>query len=157
MTGMEIPALIAMGVGTAVSAVGAIKQGQAANAAAQYNAKLSEGSATAARAAAAENAKRERRLGMKRQGDLRARGSSMDVLEDSAREEELNLLSIKHGGEVQASGFGNTATLDRARGANAVTDSYFSAAGTLLKGGAKVAGGYADLAEPEPAKVPGTP
>ncbi len=150
-------ALIAMGVGTAVSAVGAIKQGQSANAVAQYNAKLSKGSATAARAAAAENAKREKRLGMKRQGDLRARGSSMDVLEDSAREEELNLLSILHGGEVQASGFGNTATLDRARGANAVTDSYFSAAGTLLKGGEKVAGNWPESKESEPAKIPGTP
>ena len=149
MTGMEIPALIAMGVGTAVSAVGAIKQGQAANAAAQYNAKLSEGSATAARAAAAENAKREKRLGMKRQGDLRARGSSMDVLEDSAREEELNLLSILHGGEVQASGFRNTATLDRARGANAVTDSYLSASSEVLKGGSKVAFGIADLNKPK--------
>ena len=146
---METAALIAMGVGTAVSAVGAIKQGQQANAVAQYNAKLSDNSATAARAAAAENAKRERRLGMKRQGDLRARGSSMDVLEDSAREEELNLLSILHGGEVQASGFGNTATLDRARGANAVTDSYLSASSEVLKGGSKVAFGIADLNKPK--------
>ena len=146
-----------MAASTAITAIGAIKQGQAANAVAQYNAKLEENNARAAIASSEENARREGRLGRKRQGELRAYGVSMDVLEDSAKEEELNLLSILHGGEVQASGARNTARLDRARGRNALTQSYFSASGALLKGGSKVAGGYADLAKPKTTvKIPGT-
>ena len=126
-----------MAASTALTAIGAIKQGQSANAVAKYNAKLEENNARAAIASSEENARREGRLGRKRQGELRAYGVSMDVLEDSAKEEELNLLSILHGGEVQASGARNTARLDRARGRNALTQSYFSASGTLLKGGVK--------------------
>lgn len=134
MSGMEIPLLIAA---TATSAIGAIKQGQNAKAAGDFNAKVASNRATSARQVAAENARREKRLGMKRQGELRARGMSLDILEDSAMEEELNLLSVKHGGDVAAIGFNTTAQSERRRGETAQTAGYASAAGTVLAGGYK--------------------
>ena len=91
MTGLEV-ALFAGVLGSLTSAVGVIKQGQNAKAVGKYNAKLAENNAVAARASAKENASREARLGMKRMGALRASGASLDVLEDNALEEELNLL-----------------------------------------------------------------
>ena len=142
--GPEI-ALIAGLVGTATSAIGAIKQGQSANTVAQYNAKLQENEARAVRASSGENARRETRLGEKRQGELRARGVSLDVLEDSAKEEKLNELTIRYFGKVQASGARNTARLDRARGDAGLTKSIFSASGALLKGGVKAYDRYDEL------------
>ena len=136
MTGLEV-ALFAGVLGSLTSAVGAVKQGQNAKAVGKYNAKLAENNAVAARATAKENASREARLGMKRMGALRASGASLDVLEDNALEEELNLLTILHGGESRAIGEENTARLDRARGDAAASSSLFTASGELLKGGAK--------------------
>ena len=139
MTGFEALPLILTGLGTAVSAVGAIKQGSAANRAAKFNAQVASNNAIAARRAAAEDARRFNRQTMKRMGTMRAGGASLDLLEDSAMEEELERLSILHGGEIQAAGFTQTATLERARGKAAVRKGRFGAAATLLTGGAKIA------------------
>ena len=127
--------------GTAASVLGQISAGNNAQMAANYNAQLAYQQAAAQRAAAAENAKREKRLGLKRQGTLRSLDpDKLDLLEDSAIEEELEVQSILHAGEVGAIGSQNTASLERARGKAARTSALFGAAGTALLGGAKVAG-----------------
>ncbi len=143
-TGVEI-ALIA---GTLMSAGGAVQQGQAAKKAANFNAAVARNNAIAARQTAAENARRQERLGRKRTGELRAgvgaadvqmAGSALDLVEDTVMEEELQTLSIIHAGEVQASGFNNTAILEAMQGRAAAQSGYFRAGSTLLIGGAKLA------------------
>ena len=115
----------------AMSAIGSMQQGNSANAAAQYNAQVANNNAIAARQAAGEDERRMRRLTKQRMGSLRA---SLDLLEDSAMQEELEALSIRHGGEIQAMGFENTANLERAKGKAAKTSGFSGAAGSLLKG-----------------------
>lgn len=123
------------------SGIGSIAQGNAASNAANFNAQVANNNAIAARAAAAENAKRERRLGAKRRGANRSLDpDKLDLLEDSAIEEELNVQSILHQGELQSAGFGNNASLDIAGGKNAKTAGFTSAFGSVLQGGASAAG-----------------
>lgn len=142
MTGLE-PGVIAAIAGTAVSAVGAIAQGNAAKKAANYNAAVGEVNAQAARRDAKENARRQRRLNRKAAGTIRNKeGFSMDVLEDNVREGELAALDLIHGGEVKAIGFEQGAALERMRGKAAQRAGYFSAAGTLLKGGSSLSGSF---------------
>ena len=144
MTGIESLPLILSGIGTAVSAVGAIKQGSAANRAAKFNAQVASNNIISARLTAAENEKRFRRQTLKRKGAIRAAGGSIDLLEDTAMEEELEALSIRHGGELRAGAFGQQAQLDRARGRTARTAGRIGAAATLLKGGTKIATSFLD-------------
>ncbi len=137
MTGTE--ALIVGSVLT--SALGSIKQGQAASAAASYNAAQARANQQSTIQSARESAKRQARLGRKRQGELRLLGVSGDVLEDQAMEEELAVLDILHSGELKAAGFGQTAELDMLRADTTKTAGQIGAAGTLLEGGVKIAEG----------------
>jgi hypothetical protein len=141
---------VLQGLGTAVAVVGQLQAGAAAQNAANFNAQVAANNAHAARLAAAENAKRQRRLGIKRQGSRRALDpDKLDLLEDSAIEEELAVLSLLHAGEVEATGFEGTARLETARGKAARSSSRFGAAGTLLLGGAKTASLLSET-EPKP-------
>ena len=126
----------------AMSAMGQMQAGKAANSAAQYNAQVANNNAIAARQTAAEDRKRFDRQTKLRMGTLRAGGASLDLLEDSAMQEELEALSILHGGEIQAQGFENTATLERAKGAAAKSAGISGAAGSLLKGAGSAYGGF---------------
>lgn len=142
MTGIETTLVLQI-AGTAISALGALSQGQAAQDAANYNASVAFNNAHAARLAANEDAKRQKRLAAKRQGTLRAIDpNKLDLLEDSAIEEELAIASIVHAGEVQAVGFENNARLEIARGKAARKSGFFSAASTVLMGGAAAASGF---------------
>lgn len=134
MTGME-PLLIAS---MAMSAMGSIAAGNAARKAGNFNAAVGEANARSARASAAENTERQRRIGARRQGGLRNAQVSLDVLEDQAMEEELEALTIMHGGELQALGLERGAALDRFEGKVAQKAGYMSAAGSLLKGASKL-------------------
>ena len=148
MTGAEV-ALIATVVGTATSAIGAIKQGQAASKAAKFNAQVASNNAVSAKATSVENANRERRNALRRQGTIRANmgsGAAWDMLEDQAMEDELGLLSIIHEGDLQASNFETQSTLERSRGKTAQQEGVFSAAGALLKGSTKTVDRYTSLA-----------
>jgi len=136
MTGVE-PALILAGVGTAISAVGALSAGAAAKTAANFNAAAGASNARAARRDAAENFDRRDRLGRRRAGELRNRLVSLDVLEDQAMEEEIDAQTILHQGEVRAIGFERGAGLDLLRGRTAERAGQLSAAGSLIKGGSK--------------------
>tara|TARA_R110000796_G_scaffold53750_6_gene126075 strand:+ start:3121 stop:3660 length:540 start_codon:yes stop_codon:yes gene_type:complete len=148
-------AIIAV-TGAAVAAMGAIQQGNAAEASANYNAAVgrnqaitAQNNADAVRLGAAEDAERFSRTSRKRAGTLRAGGASLDLLEDSAMQEELENLSILHSGELQALGFEDRALgleagarLDVMRGKNAKTAGYTGAAGALLKGAGAAADSF---------------
>tara|TARA_R110000787_G_C13128424_1_gene415769 strand:- start:42 stop:536 length:495 start_codon:yes stop_codon:yes gene_type:complete len=145
MTGAEV--LIAVQIASAAAAAaGAMQQAKAASDAANFNAQVANNNAIATRAAAAENAKREGRAGDKRLGAIRARGGmdQMDLLVDSAMEEELGIQSMLHAGKLQATGFANTALLDTASASNARTSGNITAASTLLSGAAGAGTNYLD-------------
>lgn len=126
---------LAMAGGSVMSAIGQLQAGANAQKAANFNAQIAFNNAHAARTAALEDSRRQRRLGAKRQGSRRALDpDKLDLLEDNALEEELAVQSIIHAGEVQAVGFGNTARLDIARGKAARSESRFGAASSLLMG-----------------------
>lgn len=156
MTGYTAVTLAA--AGTVVSAVGAMNQGKAAQQAANFNAQVAENNAVAARQAAAENARREARAGRIRTGALRARSNldaSMDLLEDSVMEEELNVNSILHAGELEALGLTTSASLFRAQGAAARQAGNAQAFGTLLSGAGKAAGGLGGSGSPDAGAITG--
>lgn len=141
---MAIPAAIL--TGTAISAYGSIREGQAVDAASQYNAQVAENNALQAIDQATEEERRHRILARKQLGAMRAGygasgievdGSALDVLEDSAATAERDALTIRYGGQVRAQGFRNEARLERFRGSNARTQSYLTAASTVLFGAAK--------------------
>lgn len=136
--GPEI-ALAFLAFGTGVSAIGQIQQGNAARRAGEFNAQVSQNNAVASRASAAEDARRFRRVARKQEGERIVGGASLDLLEDNAMEEELEALTILHGGEIQAIGFENTAKIQRAGGRAAQTAGFVGAAGTTLLGASKAA------------------
>lgn len=131
---------------SAVSAIGAIQQGQAAKASANYNAAIADQNAQLSRQQAQANATQQARENYLRMGAIRAAqghsggeggsGSVLDVIGDVAMQGELQKQNILYQGELQARGYGNTAALDRSQGKNAVTSSYFAAGSALLQGGA---------------------
>jgi hypothetical protein len=133
---------LALAGGSLVSAIGQLQAGANAQRAANFNAQVAFNNANAARLAALEDAKRQKRLGLKRKGARRALDpDKLDLLEDSALEEELAVQSFIHAGEVQAVGFGNTARLEIARGKSARSAATFGAFSSVLIGGAKAFGG----------------
>ena len=145
MTGMEA----LMVVGSVVSAVGQLQASANAQRAANFNAQVGYQNAHAARLAAIEDSKRQRRLAMKRQGSRRALDpDKLDLLEDNAIEEELQIQSIIHAGEVRATGFENTARLDIARGSSAMSNAMLGGAGSVLMGAGTAFGGSSWLNKP---------
>lgn len=133
--------IIAAGVGGLMSAVGAIQQGSAARQAGEYNAQVAGQNSALALQQGTEEARRYRIQARKQIGDMRANygasgvqmeGSPLDYLEESAASAELDALSIEHGANVKAAGFGNEASSSRYEGRQAQKSGYFSAAGSLL-------------------------
>lgn len=138
----------AMLIGPAISAIGQIREGEAANSAAQYNAQVAEQNAQTTLAQSAEEERRLRVMARKQIGDARANygasgvsleGSPLDVLEESAATAELDALTVRYGGQQKAQAYRNEAKLERFRGKNSKTSGYLSAAGTLFQAGGKAA------------------
>ncbi len=136
--------------GAAIGAIGAIRQGQAAQAAAEFNAKVAENNASSAKLQAKEEERRHRIVARKRIGATRAaigasgislEGSPLDVLEENAANAELDALTIRHAGEVANIDFLNRARVERFKGRQAKTNSFFNAGSTLLLGGASALSG----------------
>lgn len=135
-----IPFVIA--AGAAVSAMGAIRQGQAAQAAAQFNATVNTQNAAIARQEALTQAQQQDRENYLRLGSIKAAagknggvgGSALDVLADTAYQGEFERQQILYAGELKARGFTNTASLDVAEGKNARNASYLQAGSDLLSG-----------------------
>ena len=139
-TGIEI-ALIA---GAAVSAVGSIKEGQAAKQRGGLQARILTQQATSEREQAAgreEDFRRSqsrvmaaRRAGLGGAGIDPSTGSPLLVSEDIAGEVELQAQRIRAGGEVRATRLEQQATLQRLSGRQAAT-------GGLLRGGSLLLSG----------------
>lgn len=136
-------------IGTGVQAYSSMKQGQAAEQAANYNANVAAQNAVASRQQAVEDERGFRVQTRQMLGDIRSgyaasgvtlEGSPEDVLYQSASNAELDALKIRHGGELKAMGYENSAALSIMEGANARDSGYLSAAGILLKGSADAAG-----------------
>lgn len=131
--------------GAIVSAVGAIRQGQAAKAAANYNADIADQNAQVARDQTALAEQQQRRETLMRLGSVRAAqghaggdagaGSVLDILGDVAAQSELERQQVVYEGELKARGYTNTANLDRLSGKTAQRAGYLKAGTELLGGG----------------------
>lgn len=137
------PYISAASVG--MSALGAIQQGNAANAAAQTNAALMNRQARREAEIGALNAKRQRAAGEKLAGTQRAllaggggdqsTGSALLLQEGLAQESEFNARLAESNAEEAIFAKQAEAVLARAEGRNAKTSSMFRAGTALLKGG----------------------
>lgn len=146
--------------GMAMSAVGAIQQGQAASAQAQaaanaqrYNAQVAEQNAQVARAEANAAEEKQRRDFAQVQGQALAgvaesgtgfSGTNLDVLKQNVVNNELDALTIRYQGDQKSRGLQAQAQLDRygakvndMNASNAVTGSYLNAGAGLLSGASK--------------------
>lgn len=136
-------------LGTVVSAVGAIRQGQAQAASSNYNAAISTQNEQIAESQSVAAGEAQSRDAQRKMGSMVAAygasgvqgsdGSPADVLADSARSMALDALTLKYNYKLRGLGFHNQAQLDSANANNSRTASYFSAAGTMFSGGSRVA------------------
>lgn len=149
---MAIP--IIMAVMAVVGAVSAIRQGQAAKAAANFNAQISEQNAQISRQDAKDQEIQQQRETYLRLGRIRAAqgasggeqaGSVLDVLGDVGAQSELERQHIIYQGELRARGYTNTANLDRFQGKTASDASYMKAGSELIGGAASAYGSYGRL------------
>ncbi len=144
MSGLETLGLIAGLIGTGVSAVGAIKQGNDANEAAQANAAAMERRAGEERAAATrESARRNQQtaLLLSRQQALAASsgGGATDstvlgLMGDVAQEGQYQRDSAIYAGESKGINLEDEAALQRWKGRNAQTAGYIGAGSSVLSG-----------------------
>ena len=137
-------------IGTLSSVMGAIGGGSAANQAAQFQGDMY-----------ARQAQREREMGELQAGRLRTEnervaatqrallasggrdissGSALLIQEDLAEEGEFNALLTENNTAAKISSLRSQEVLERARGKNAKTASYFRAGSSLLKGSSKAFG-----------------
>ena len=132
---------------TAASVIGSLQQGQSAKAAANYNARVAENNAIAARQAAAAEAARERDRALRLTGAQRAAyakggvtmsGSALDVIGDTAAQAELDALTILYGGEARARAAEADAAGQRYAGRQAQSASYAGAGSALLTGASRI-------------------
>jgi hypothetical protein len=130
-------------IGTAMSVIGALQQGQQAKQSAEYNAAIARNNAIASQQQSAANAAAQQRKARMQMGTMRAgygasgiglEGSPMDILEQSAAMAELDRQNILYGGTLRTQGFTNTANLEEAAGENAESASYLKAGSSLLLG-----------------------
>lgn len=140
-TGLEIAAV----VGAAASAVGAassIQQGQTQQKIGEYNAQIAQNNAIAAQQKAAYDEQRQREVAVRLKGTQRASAAAAggelldmsDVLDESAKQAELDALAIRYGGSVQSNAAKQTGILSRAQGSVAAGASYGQAGSSLLTG-----------------------
>jgi hypothetical protein len=144
-----LPVVLAV-AGTAMTAIGQVRQGQAANAAAQYNAQVANNNAQVAEQQAQSQAMVQGRRAMMQNGGLLANmaangidvgeGSAVDILSESASNAEMDRQNIIYNGRVKAQSLRSQAQLDTFQGQTAQQNGFMSAAGTLLSGGAKAYG-----------------
>lgn len=137
-------ALVAMAIGSAVSAVGQLQAGKQAEKQAKFQAAIYAQQAAQERQIAAANEEDFRRKQAREMAARRAMlgasgveagtGSPLLVSQDFAGEVELQALRIRQGGEVQATRLEQQAALTRMQGAAERTSSYFRAGSSLLQG-----------------------
>lgn len=133
-------------VGTAISVVSAIGGAMSQRDAAKYNAQVAENNAIASRQQAAANAEAQQRDARMRIGQMEANyaasgvsleGSPLEILEQSARNSEMDRLNILYGGELRAGNYGAEAQLNKSRASSAMTSGFIRAGSELMSGAAR--------------------
>lgn len=135
--------MIGLGVaGAATSAVGAVKQGNAAKKQNDFNAGIADAQATDALARGREDEDRFRTEARRIRGSQRSAlaasgvevdsGSALDVQADAASLGELDALTIRHNAEREAWGFRVDAENSRQQGRNAQSAGRMQALGTTI-------------------------
>lgn len=133
-------------IGAAVSVVSAIGSGMAQRDSAKYNAQVAENNAIAARQQATANAEAQQRDARLRIGQMEANyassgvsleGSPLEILEQSARNSEMDRLTILYGGELRAGNYGAEAQLNKSRASSAMTSGFIRAGSELMSGAAR--------------------
>ncbi len=136
---------VIMVVGTVISAIGAIQQGNAQKTAADYNATINQQNVTIASEQAQQQAKQQDIVNRQRLGTLIATqganggelsGSVLDVIGMTAAQSELQKQQALYEGQVNARGYANTATGQKYIGDQEKRAGYMSAAGKLAVGAA---------------------
>lgn len=132
-----------MVAGAAMSAMSAINQGRAAQAAAKYNASIAEQNSEVAREQTLLQVRQADRESYLRLGAIRAAqgasggkeaGSVLDVIADTAAQNEIERQDIVYRGALAQRGYQNTGTLDEMSGRAAGRSSYLTAGSELLQG-----------------------
>lgn len=138
--------IVLLGVGAAISAFSAIKQGQAAKEAGEFNANAAMKNAEATRQQGAEEERRLRAMTRKQIGEARANygasnlsieGSPLDVLQESVSNAERDAINIRSGSSRRAAAYEESASFERRAGANGELGGYISAVGTLASGASR--------------------
>ena len=143
--------MAAMTTATAVvSAVGAVKQGQATAAADDFNARIQQQNANTTLAQGDEadamlKKQQEQRMGAAiaafgASGTDLSSGSPSDVLADSARSAMLDRLTQKYNYRMKALGYQTEGSVSKAAGDNASTAGYLAGLGALGQGASNIAG-----------------
>lgn len=167
-TGLETLALMATIGSTAMSVMGGIQQGRAAEAQGKYQAQVAMNNAALAKqqsddaiARGKEEEQAHRRRVAQTVGAQRANiagsgfdlgdATSQDILGDTAKWGEIDAFTIRDnakreawGYEVQATNYQADAQLSRARGESEKQGSYWKAGSDLFGGATKFAGQYSD-------------
>lgn len=151
MTGFEIIGAIASIAGGVVGAMGAQQSAQAQAAAANYNAKVSDRNAQVVRnQAAAEQMDKDfehrRQLGAIRAAygasGIDPAGSPLDVLQDTAMEQELEVKRVGYEGELRAIEQGDKATAFRMEAKAAKDAGAIGAISSIIGGVSGAARGF---------------
>lgn len=144
--------MVLSGIGTVATAYSQSKSGDAQAAVSQYNASVARNQAIASRQSAAFEATKQRDYTRKLLAKSRARagasglgfeGSPMTVMENTAREAELDARAIEYGGELEAMGYESRAALSDWEAKQLKRAAKTSAITTLLSGASKLFGGFA--------------
>ena len=137
-----------LAVSAATTAIGAIREGNAAEATAEAQAQIAEQQAQGQRNVAqfqVAQERRERRRALGQQvAQLGSQGTALtgqpiDLLADTAKQDELALQAIRFQSEIGARDLENDAALTRFRGRQARSDGIFKAGTALLTGGTEIA------------------
>lgn len=156
--------IIIMALGTAVGVAGSIQAGKAQKAQADYNAKVAENDAIAAKQKAEYDASIHREKVAKllstqkalygKSGVQSSSGSPLLVQNDTVTEGELDAQAILYGGDIEAGRSKSAASLYRMQGKQAKKASYYEAGSTLLTGAAKTMSLYNSTYRTPSARTP---
>ena len=137
-------AMFVLAAGAVVSAVGAIRKGQAEAGAANYNAAIMRQNADVAmsQSDAADQMLSRRAEGVQgaaiaaygASGVTSDSGSAVDVLASSARNASLDQLTSRYNYKLKALGFLDQAGLDSANAQNSMQAGYLNATSSILRG-----------------------
>lgn len=155
MSGLEIIGLIGGLAGTALSAAGAIAEGNFQEAMGEAQAKASEREASEQRAASQREAiqrSREARLVLSRQQAVAAASGAgptdttiMGLMGEAAAAGQFNTASAIYEGESRGRALEDDAALSRFRGKQAKLASFINAGSTVLSGISGFASGFRDM------------